>query len=552
MPRRRWVPLVLGGPPALFALVFYVLPVAEILGLGLAPDGSPDPGAVAAVLSRDAFQRVIRFTTWQAVLSTLLTLALGLPMAHLVATREFRGRRWLEAALTVPFVLPTTVVGTAFIALLGPTGPLPGRTSLVGSLWAILLAHAFFNHAVVVRVVGAFWSGTDPDVTAAARTLGASPWRTWTRVVLPMSLPAIASAASIVFLFTFTSLGVVLILGGPGLGTLEVEILRQTRDLLDLPTAATLAVVQLLFVAAALFASGRLQQRSARRLDRQRADERRRPLRTGRERAWLAANLAVAGLLLGAPIGALLLRSVRFDGGWSLRSWTELGEVRRGSILATSPWEAVGNTLWFGLWATLLAVLLGGLAALALASTRSRLGAGLDALLALPLGTSAVTIGFGFLVALDTPPLDLRSSPVLVPIAHALVATPFVVRVLLPALRSLDPDTAAAARTLGAPPWRAALAAHGRVVLGPLATAAAFAFAISAGEFGATVFIARPESTTVPLAILRLLSQPGAVAFGQAMALSVLLLAVVTSLVLLAGAVADPPSPVAARPVEER
>ncbi len=531
----------MGLPPALFSLAFHIRPVAEILTLGLAPDGALDLTIVREVLGDEGLRRVVTFTAWQALLSTLLTLIVALPMAHLVATREFRGRRLLEAALTVPFVLPTTVVGTAFLALLGPSGPLPGRLDLTGSLTAILLAHAFFNHAVVVRVVGSFWSGLDQDVVAAARTLGATTFGAWRRVVVPMSIPAIASAASIVFLFTFTSLGVVLILGGPGLATLEVEILRQTRDLLDLPTAAVLAIVQLLFVAAALFASGRLQQRSARRLTHHRPDVQRRAVTTGRDRLWLAGNLGVAAALLGTPIAALVVRSLRFDGAWSLRSWTHLGEVRRGSILATTPWEAVGNTLWFGLWATILAMVLGVLASLALASSRSRVAVGLDALLALPLGTSAVTIGFGFLIALDSPPLDLRSSPALVPIAHALVATPFVVRVVLPALRALDPDAAAAARTLGARPPRAWMAAHGRVLLAPLATAAAFSFAISAGEFGATVFIARPESTTVPLAILRLLSQPGATAFGQAMVLSVILLGIVTTLVVAVGALAEPP-----------
>ncbi len=529
---RRWLPVALGIAPALFVLVFYVRPVVEIIGLGLAPGGRLDLAAVGEVLGRSGLRRVIGFTVWQAVLSTVLTLAAALPITHLLATREFRGRSLLESALTVPFVLPTTVVGTAFLALLGPAGPLPGATDLSHSLTAILLAHVFFNVAVVVRVVGAFWSGMDPDLVAASRTLGASAFGAWRRVVLPVSVPAIASAASIVFLFTFTSLGVVLILGGPGLATLEVEILRQTRDLLNLPTAATLALVQLAAVALALVASGRWQQRSARQLPRGHVASGRRPLAGRRDRMLLRANLAGLALLIGAPLATLVIRSLRFDGRWSLHSWTHLGELRRGSLLATSPMEAIGNTIRFGVVAVVIALTLGALASLALARSRSRASAGLDALLALPLGTSAVTIGFGFLVALDSPPLDLRSSPVLVPIAHALVATPFVVRVLLPSLRALDPDQPAAARTLGAGPMRALLATHARTMAPAIATAAAFAFAISAGEFGATVFIARPESTTVPLAILRLLSQPGASSFGQAMVLSVVLLVLVLGVVL--------------------
>lgn len=532
---RRWWVAALVTPPLLFVLVFHVRPVAEILLLGLAPDGRPDLAESFGILTRPGIQRVIRFTAWQALLSTVLTVIVSLPIAQLVATREFRGRRALEAFLTVPFVLPTTVVGVAFIALLGPGGPLPGQTDLTGSLTAILLAHVFFNVAVVVRLVGAFWSGMDPDVLHAASTLGASPRQRLRHVSLPLATPAILSAASVVFLFTFTSLGVILILGGPGLTTLEVEILRQTRNLLDLPSAAALALVQLATILLALLVAGRLQQRAARTLVRGRAAASRRPIRTGRDQLFLAGALSGLALLLGAPLVLLVARSLRVAGDWSLAGWTQLGQLRRGTLLAVSPIDAFGNTLWFAVQATAVAVAFGLLAAIGLSRLGRRTGLGLDALLMLPLGTSAVTVGFGFLIALDQPPLDLRSSAVLVPLAHAVVAMPFVVRVLLPALRSLDPDQRAAARTLGASPLRAVWETDRRTLAGPLVTAAAFAFAMSAGEFGATVFIARPESTTAPLAILRLLAQPGAVALAQAMALAVGLLLLVGTVVLAAG-----------------
>jgi thiamine transport system permease protein len=149
-----------------------------------------------------------------------------------------------------------------------------------------------------------------------------------------------------------------------------------------------------------------------------------------------------------------------------------------------------------------------------------------DALLMLPLGTSAVTLGLGFIVALDTPPLDLRASPLMLPLAHALVALPFVVRSLAPALRSIRPRLRQAAAVLGAAPgqvWREVdLPLVGRAVL----VAATFAFTISLGEFGATAILARPERPTVPIVIYRFLSLPGALNFGQAMALSTLLMLV--------------------------
>ena len=144
----------------------------------------------------------------------------------------------------------------------------------------------------------------------------------------------------------------------------------------------------------------------------------------------------------------------------------------------------------------------------------------------LPLGTSAVTLGLGFIVALDTPPLDLRASPVLLPLAHTLVALPFVVRSLVPALRSIRPRLRQAAAVLGASPaqvWREIdLPLVGRAVI----VAATFAFTLSLGEFGATSVIARPEHPTVPIVIYRLIGQPGALNYGQALALSTILMVV--------------------------
>lgn len=516
--------------PLAFLAVFYVWPLGSILWLGVAPDGTPDIAAVAAVLGSARLRGVAWFTLWQAVVSTVLTLVVAAPLTVLVSRYRFRGRTLVEAAVAVPFVLPTTVVATAFVVLLGPSGPL--GLDLVGTVPAILVAHVFFNVAVVVRVVGGLLGQLDPSLVRAARTLGASPWRAWRTVTLRLVAPAVLSASAIVFLFTFTSLGVVLILGGFRHSTLEVEVLRLTVDLLDLPGAAALAVLQLLGVVAALVVSARLQERLAVRQALVVGTRERSPVR-GRA-AWLlaAASAAVGLVLWGLPVGALVQRAVTGPDGPTLAWFRALTADPRGSTLAVAPMEAVVTTVRFGVAATVIAVVVGGLAAWVVARRGGRAGVGLDAVLMLPLGTSAATLGFGFVVALDTPPLDLRSSPALVPIAHALVATPFVVRTLVPVLRSIDERLRQAARLLGASPWRVVHTIDLAMMLRPLGVAASFAFAVSAGEFGATVFIARADVTTVPVAIYRLLSRPGASSVGTAAALSVVLLVIVGAVVV--------------------
>jgi thiamine transport system permease protein len=522
----------LAAVPLAFVGAFYVWPVLSILGLGLAPDGALDLTPLASLAASSRLRGVAWFTTWQAIVSTVLTFVVATPITVLLARYRFRGRSVVEAAVAVPFVLPTTVVATAFQVLLGPSGPL--GLDLIGTVPAILIAHVFFNVAVVVRVVGGLLSQLDPDLPRAARMLGASPLRAWRTVTLPLVLPAVFSAAAIVFLFTFTSLGVVLILGGARISTLEVEVLRLTRDLLDLPGAAALAVVQLVGVVGALVASSRLQERLAVRQPMVVGDRRRQPLR-GPAALGLAALCGVVGVALwGLPLAALAQRAVTGADGRLTTAWFRaLAQNPIGSTLSVVPLRAVMTTVWIGLVATLIALVVGGCAAWVIAHRSGRAGTGLDALLMLPLGTSAATLGFGFLVALDTPPLDLRSSPLLIPIAHALVAAPFVVRTLVPVLRSIDDRLRQAARVLGASPLRVALTVDLPLVLRPLGVAAAFAFAVSAGEFGATVFIARADVTTVPVAIYRLLSRPGAASVGTAAALSVVLLVIVGTTVVL-------------------
>ncbi len=240
--------------PVVFFGIFFAYPVAAIVGRGLRQDGAWQFGALGEVLGDPDIRQVLWFTLWQALASTGLTLVVAMPAAYVFARLEFPGKSLLRAVVTVPFVLPTVVVGTAFLALLGRGGLLDDLWGLRldTTVWAILLAHVFFNYAVVVRTVGGLWAQLDPRQEEAARMLGASRFRAWRTVTLPALGPAVAAATLMVFLFTFTSFGVVQILGGPGFATLEVEIYRQTAQLLDLPTAAVLTLVQFAAVGAIL------------------------------------------------------------------------------------------------------------------------------------------------------------------------------------------------------------------------------------------------------------------------------------------------------------
>jgi len=511
--------------PVAFFAVFFAYPVTAIVARGLKADGTWHLGRIGDVLAQSDVRQVLWFTTWQAAVSTALTLLVALPGAYVFARFEFPGKQVLRAVVTVPFVLPTVVVGTAFMALVGRGGFLDDLwgVRLDTTVWAILLAHVFFNYAVVVRTVGGLWSQLDPRQEEAARMLGASRFAAWRAVTLPALAPAVAAAALMVFLFTFTSFGVVQILGGPAFSTLEVEIYRQTSEIFDLSTAAVLTMIQFVAVGAILALHAwtvRRRETALRLVDA--SVTARRPRGAGQ---WtlLGGVVATVAVLLLLPLGVLVQRSFGTAG---LGYYRALAEDDGGVFLA-APIEAVGNSLRYAVAATVIAVLIGGLAAVALTRRDAgRLVRGFDALLMLPLGVSAVTVGFGFLIALDEPPLDLRASWILVPLAQALVGVPFVVRTMLPVLRAVDARLREAAAVLGASPWRAWREVDLPMVRRALLVAAGFAFAVSLGEFGATVFIARPENPTLPVAVARLLGRPGDLNYGQAMALSTILMIV--------------------------
>ncbi|MCC6495630.1 MAG: iron ABC transporter permease, partial [Propionibacteriaceae bacterium] len=444
---------------------------------------------------------------------------------------RFPGRRLVRALVSVPFVLPTVVVGVAFQSLLAPHGPL-GFLGLQESFAAIVAALVFFNYSVVVRTVGALWSRLDPRAEDAARTLGAGRVRVLATVTLPALAPAIASAAALVFLFCASAFGVVLVLGGSSYGTIETEIWYQTTQLLDLQAAAALSILQLVVVSATLIVAGatRARQERALQLSGNPVDS---PVRPADAPAAVVTGVVVVGLLV-LPMASLAWRSFETPAGLGPANYLALsGDAGQ---LTVSVWQSLANSLVIAAAATAMALVLGLLVSYVLSRRPvSPLGRRsmrtLDAAFMLPLGVSAVTVGFGFLITLNRPPLDLRSSWVLIPIAQAMVALPLVVRTLLPTLRAIDPRLHEAAATLGAGPARIVRTIDLPFALRGLGLALGFAFATSLGEFGATSFLARPDRPTLPVVVFRLIGRPGAENFGMAMAASVIL-AVLTATVM--------------------
>jgi thiamine transport system permease protein len=339
-----------------------------------------------------------------------------------------------------------------------------------------------------------------------------------------------------VFLFCATSFGVVLVLGGARYRTLETEIYLRTVELFDLSGAAALSLLQFAAVLAVLLlgAFARRKRETALSL-RGSAEVARRP--AGGEWAVVAVAFAVVLALL-TPVVGLIVRSLSTADGWSLAGYRGLAGTGERGTLSVSGLDAAMNSLRTATDATMLALAVGVFSAVVLIGLRRGrapfgVGEALDTALMLPLGVSAVTVGFGYLITMDALPGDLRTSPALVPLAQALVVTPLIVRIVLPVLRAVDERLRQAAATLGASPWRVWREVDLPLAGRSLVAAAGFGFVVALGEFGATSFLARPDAPTLPIVIARLMSRPGQLNSQMAYAACALLMVVTVAAVLL-------------------
>jgi thiamine transport system permease protein len=531
-PRTWWQYLI----PLLFLGLFFFLPLVFIF---LKAIQSASPGWIT---SASQITRPLGFTFFQAILSLLLTLLVGIPAAYIFSHYKFMGSTTLQVIVMLPFILPTVIVAAGFNALVGPNGWLnlllisvfklsTPPIHFLGTFGAILTAHVFYNTIIVVRVMGGAWKELNQKYEQAGKVLGANPSQLFREITFPLLMPALLSASLLVFIFDFTSFGVILLLGGPTFSTLETEIYTQSTVLLNLPLAGILSIIQLACTLGMTILVSQISGKSGFNAVARIIND-----TTSKVKGFLNGILVyVYSILLflffGSPIVSLFLRSIltqsKVQGSnvspFTLAYYQELFINRQNSIFYVPPISAILNSLLFALATTVIAILMGLFSTYAL-NRRNKVTRFLDPILMLPLGVSAVTLGLGFVVSFGQLPQALSIFPFLIPIVHSLVAFPFVVRILQPALSSIPVSLHSAAASLGASPRKIFWQVDLPLLRRPLIIAALFAFAISLGEFGATIFLTRPEYPTIPVAIYRFLAQPGALNYGEAMAMATILM----------------------------
>ncbi len=505
-------------------LAFYI-PLLSVLQLGFGEHlGSGDS-------SNTSVWPVLWFTFWQAALSTLLSLLVGIPAAYIFYRRSFYGANLLRSVITMPFMLPSLVVAMAVIEFARPFG---GFDPVV----AIIFANVFANFAVVVRTVGAQWQNIADETEEEAELGGAGRLRTAFTVILPQLATSIRSSSAIIMLYCASTYGIVLSLGGGQINTLETALSIAVLQRLDFQHGAALALLQVIFSLVAFTASrwGGANPLSFEPKSGQSKKLDKRDLPT-----FLFTMLLTFGIVV-IPICLVLVNAFKDKtGALSLENFYLLDTRGYRDLLNITFAEAAFNSIRNLLVATLLAMIIGGIVSYLLAErARARnnkktdfVGLALDATFLLPIGVSAVVLGLGYLVSLSGDLADVRSQWFIVPLVQSVFAIPMVIRVLFPALIAIDDGPREQAMTDGASRLEIFFSIDLRLIRASVKTAIAFSALVSLGEFGVASLLAYADQTTIPVLLYQLIARPGNQNYEMALAVAAILTALTTLLVLL-------------------
>ena len=495
---RRWLWLV---PGAFFGLLF-AWPLVTILGKGFGQAWVHDLFDAHTI-------SIIWFTIWQALASTVICLALGIPGAYLLYRKRFFGQRVIRALITIPFMLPTIVVATAFTVF---------QNRNTDAVTLIIIAHVFINYSLAVRTIGSHWSILDKSIDEAAALGGAGRLRIAWSISLPQLRGSIVSAGATIFMYCAASYGIILVLGGGNVHTLETDIANTAIGLLDLPRTAALALIQTAITITAFAISERANRRVTAFDDvsddasKERVDARDWP-------AVAITSTIVMGLLV-VPMWDIFVHA--FD---NLSNFTALASKGTRDVLNISVVDAMVNSARNLVISTSLALVVGTMIAWLLVHTKlGRFKSIIDVILLLPLGISTVVLGFGYLITFTPSSIPLREYWIVVPLIQSVLAVPLVTRIVYPSIASLGRVQIESAATEGATAWQIWRYVEAPQMRHTLATAAAFAGLVSIGEFGAASLLAFGDQATLPTVLYSLISRPGGSNYGMAMAVSVILI----------------------------
>ncbi|WP_245420298.1 MULTISPECIES: thiamine/thiamine pyrophosphate ABC transporter permease [unclassified Mesorhizobium] len=499
---------------------------------GLIFEGIHDPSGAFAAFDGYLF-RVARFTLWQALLSTLLSVAPALLVARALSTHpRFPGRNMMLRLFTVPLALPAIVAALGILALYGRAGYFAGVLGKLGGqewpgiygLSGILVAHVFFNLPLATRLFLEALGTIAPDQWRLASQLGMGGWPALRLIEWPALRAALPSVAGLVFMLCITSFTIVLTLGGgPAATTLEVAIYQALRFDFDPARAVVLTLLQIALTVLVIAVLSRLGANTVG--DANLPVARRRYLSSGKiETVLNACLIALALLFVAGPMAATVLAGLQAD----------LGRLAGEDAVRRATLTSAGLSFLSGLLAVALSLAL--VAARRALALRRRGGAmsllehAADTGAGFVLVVPPIVIGAGWFLALRGVTDVFAIAPVMVVAVNAMMAMPFVLRAVRPAYDSASERHERLCLALGISGWHRLHLIDWPALRRPLATGFAFAMALSLGDLGVIALFGSDSVQTLPyLLFARMGSYRTADAAGLALLLGLVCLMLVVA-----------------------
>jgi len=512
-------------------------PLAAVVSCFIIPYGASFFNAFrgnVTVWDNSAILHITGFTLQQAFFSVLVSLAIGLPGAWFIGANRSRLTPLLRTFTAIPFAMPSILTVLGFVLFFGNSGwvnriifSLTGESPLriLYKPQAIILAHGFLNFPLVIRLAGDGLDRARRAYDPAAAVMGASPFTRFFTVILPLTFPAIMSAALLVFLYSFTSFAVVLVLGGgPASTTLPVEIYRHAKVFLNYPNAGALALAETI-IAVSIFLVYVFLGKKFRET---RTDVHERIIEK-KEKHLLPRILMIAYMLFAAvfifgPIGSVLLESLLYQPSrsasqvFTMRWWLALGDTCLPAFIRSLVLASFSATL-----ACILAFF--GASSVKLLEDRGKGNSVITNIVrfcaAAPIISSGIILGLGWLIVYGNRHSAFTVFPFKLVLLHALIALPFAFNFISEGFRTLPANILNAALVSGANPIRGLLTTVLPLSASHLRSAWGFAAALSLGELNAVMMLGIDGFETLPLYIYR---AAGAYRYGNACAAGTLLI----------------------------
>ena len=427
---------------------------------------------IGSVFSNPIYREGLWNALMMGVASTLMTLLLAFPLAHVGHRYDFTGKKFLGILILAPMILPPFVGAVGIKQMLGVNGAFNALLTDVGAMdvsrpfdWlahgrfvGIVVMNALHLYPILYMNISAALANLDPAMEQAAENLGCPPWKRFFKITLPLAMPGVFAGSSLVFIWSFTELGVPLVFDYARIA--PVQIFDGIKGLEKNPVPYALTAI-LLVVAAVVYALSKLLMGRA-------------PLGTAPRPKVRSDGKKIGGVkglaCTGFFLGTFLIASIPHAGVIFLsvaERW--YGTVIPDELTMRHYIEALGNglvvpsirnSLMYAGTATLLAVAIGISVAWVVVRSDLKLRSWLDALVMMPLAVPGLVMAFGYLaLSQEGKPfaflVGAGGSPFfLLVIAYCVRRLPYVVRAAVAGLQQSNPALEEAAKSLGATPLR--------------------------------------------------------------------------------------------------